>query len=144
MTKNQKPHILMAGGGTGGHVMPIANIIQTIKSGDYPEAEIYRYGQVDSLENTVCKKINQTLSHPVYFRHITSGKVRRDRSIASLFRNLRDMIKVVRGTIQAARYMSRDHIDVVWCKGGYVAGPVIFASRIFRIPLVVHESDTRM
>ncbi|MDR2190292.1 MAG: glycosyltransferase [Candidatus Peribacteria bacterium] len=33
------------------------------------------------------------------------------------------------------------HIDVVFCKGGYVALPVVFASRLLRIPLIVHESD---
>lgn len=136
--------MLVAGGGTGGHVMPIVNVIQTINAGEYPAHRIYRYGSSSSLEYTMTQKINQTLSNPVYFRGIISGKVRRDRSLRSWCRNIRDMIKVVWGTLQALWYLRRDSIDVIWCKGGYVAGPVIFAARVWGIPLIVHESDTKM
>ncbi|USN56542.1 MAG: glycosyltransferase [Candidatus Peribacteria bacterium] len=144
MSDSKTLHILLAGGGTGGHVMPIANVIQTIESGDYPPHKLYRYGSKKSLEYTISQKLNQTLSTPVIFRSLSSGKIRRDRSFSSFLHNIRDMIRVIRGTLQALYYLRRDHIDVIWCKGGYVAGPVIFASRIWGIPLIVHESDTRM
>ncbi|MDR0859579.1 MAG: glycosyltransferase [Candidatus Peribacteria bacterium] len=39
------------------------------------------------------------------------------------------------------RYLQKYHIDAVFCKGGYVALPVVFAARFLRIKLVVHESD---
>ena len=34
-----------------------------------------------------------------------------------------------------------DFPDVVFSKGGYASFPAVFAARIFRIPLMVHESD---
>ncbi|MDQ5931299.1 MAG: UDP-N-acetylglucosamine--N-acetylmuramyl-(pentapeptide) pyrophosphoryl-undecaprenol, partial [Patescibacteria group bacterium] len=36
----------------------------------------------------------------------------------------------------------RIYPDVVVSKGGYVAFPVLFAARILRIPVIIHESDT--
>lgn len=35
------------------------------------------------------------------------------------------------------------HIDVVFCKGGFVSLPLTIAAYIHRIPIMVHESDTR-
>ncbi|MDR2416004.1 MAG: glycosyltransferase [Candidatus Peribacteria bacterium] len=32
-------------------------------------------------------------------------------------------------------------MDVVFCKGGYVALPVVFAAHVLRLNLIVHESD---
>jgi UDP-N-acetylglucosamine--N-acetylmuramyl-(pentapeptide) pyrophosphoryl-undecaprenol N-acetylglucosamine transferase len=38
-------------------------------------------------------------------------------------------------------YLQKYTIDVVFCKWGYVALPVVFAAASLRIPIVVHESD---
>jgi hypothetical protein len=44
---------------------------------------------------------------------------------------------------QSLVYLLRFRIDVVFCKGGYVALPVVVAAWILRKKILVHESDTR-
>jgi UDP-N-acetylglucosamine:LPS N-acetylglucosamine transferase len=95
MTDTKTRNILLTGGGTGGHVMPIANVIDTIESGNYPPHHIYWYGSSDSLEQRIATQFQQQLSIPVIFRSLVSGKIRRDRSLSSWIRNIWDMIKVV-------------------------------------------------
>lgn len=45
--------------------------------------------------------------------------------------------------LQALYYLIKYHIDIVFCKGGYVALPVICAAKLLGKKIYVHESDTR-
>lgn len=47
------------------------------------------------------------------------------------------------GVCQAIFFMMRSRVDVIFCKGGYVALPVVIAGRVLRKKIFVHESDTR-
>ena len=47
------------------------------------------------------------------------------------------------GILQAGYFLQKYRITTVFCKGGYVALPVVIASKILRKKLIVHESDTR-
>lgn len=80
------------------------------------------------------------------FRAVATGKIRRARNplkMASLA-NIRDMARVPRGMVQAARAVRSVRPDVVLATGGYVSVPVSAASWACRRPLVVHEQTTRL
>ena len=81
---------------------------------------------------------------------ITAGKLRRYHhlkwwqhiiDLTVLLPNLRDMMKVVAGLIQAFIELLLWRPDVVFTKGGYVCLPVGWAAHLLNIPLVVHDSD---
>ena len=83
---------------------------------------------------------------------VTAGKLRRYHGIPlwkqlldlpTVFKNIRDVFKVVAGSVQSYLLLSRLNPDVVFAKGGYVCLPVGIAAHIKGIPLVIHDSDTR-
>ena len=81
---------------------------------------------------------------------IISGKLRRYNGISlrrqlldipTTLRNIRDGLFVLVGFIQSLVLLVIWWPDVVFTKGGYVCLPVGLATRLLRIPLVIHDSD---
>ena len=137
----------MAGGGTGGHVFPIKSLIdylaQTPTFSKQVEA-IYWFWSKDSLEQTVFKRIQQERKGPEFsFVRIFSGKYRRETYLKSNLKNIRDLFLFGIGIFQSIRYLNKYKIDTIFCKGWYVALPLVVAGRILRKKIVVHDSDTR-
>lgn len=89
---------------------------------------------------------------PVDVRVITAGKFRRYANFrlvdylttpSVMFRNIADGFRVVAGTVQSLWVVARFRPDVVFAKGGFVCLPVGWAARVLRVPVVIHDSDTR-
>ena len=57
--------------------------------------------------------------------------------------NLRDMLFICVGTLQSILLLIRDRPDVMFAKGGFVCLPAGIAAWALRVPLVIHDSDTR-
>ena len=74
----------------------------------------------------------------IIYKKNTAGKLRRYFSILNFF----DLFKTGWGTIVSLISVYRLYPDVVFGKGGYASFPVLLASRLLRIPVVIHESDT--
>lgn len=81
---------------------------------------------------------------------IFSGKLRRYHHLSVLrqllwpslvLKNIRDGFMVFLGFFQSFFKLIIWRPDVVFTKGGYVCLPVGIASRLLRIPLVIHDSD---
>ncbi|MCK9466832.1 MAG: glycosyltransferase [Candidatus Absconditabacterales bacterium] len=141
----KKRNIAMAGGGTGGHVFPIKSLIEHIdKNPEYSQkiSKIIRFGQKNSLEKELFDKLKGKYPY-LYFQNIVSGKYRRETWFSSRLKNIRDIFKFIFGVFQSIFYLIKHRIDIVFCKGGYVALPVVFAARLLRKKIVVHESDVR-
>ncbi|MFC1632820.1 undecaprenyldiphospho-muramoylpentapeptide beta-N-acetylglucosaminyltransferase [Patescibacteria group bacterium] len=123
--------LLVAGGGTGGHVTPIVAVIKAFQAMD-PQAEILWLGQKKSLEEKFAKNNN------ISFKTIPAGKVRRYFSL----RNIVDLIRAPFGVMSAWFKIGGFKPDVVFGKGGYVSYPVGLAANLRGVPLVIHESDS--
>lgn len=76
----------------------------------------------------------------IEFRAISTGKLRRYAS----FQNIVDVFRFIGGVVQAQAILHEFRPDVVFAKGGYVALPVVLAAGWQKIPVVVHESDSRL
>jgi len=74
------------------------------------------------------------------FIGISCGKLRRYFSIANFF----DIFRVVLGIYQALWIVIQEKPDVIMCKGGFVSLPVAVAAGVWRVPVVLHESDAHM
>lgn len=94
----------------------------------------------------------KTATVPVTVRVISAGKLRRY-SHMSLRQHLlswhvvgntiADSLKLGWGFLQSLGLLLRHRPAVVFAKGGYVCLPVGLAAYVLRIPLVIHDSDSR-
>src|SRR3989338_2714101 len=129
--------ILFTGGGTGGHFFPVIAVIQELKR--VAEEERILDLEFFYMGATFGKEGNDLLKQEgVLFIPVLSGKQRRYFSLL----NIIDMFKLAVGILQSLWNMYLVMPDVVFSKGGYAALPVVFATAFFRVPLVIHESDS--
>ncbi|MCX6824808.1 MAG: glycosyltransferase [candidate division SR1 bacterium] len=145
--KKKRLRIAMAGGGTGGHVFPIRSLLEFLyKNKEYGDRveKIYRFGAKKSLEQQVCSDIQEdNAAHKLVFVPIYSGKYRRESYRRSKLKNISDFFLFIIGCFQSIFHLLYHRINIVFCKGGYVALPVVIAATLLRKKIVVHESDTR-
>lgn len=57
--------------------------------------------------------------------------------------NIRDGFKIIGGFGKSIWVLWRFRPDVVFAKGGFVCLPLGLAARLLRVPIVIHDSDTR-
>lgn len=120
--------IVLTGGGTGGHVNPNLALIPTLEENGW---EVNYIGSKNGIE----KQLVAQVGIPYY--GISSGKLRRYFD----WQNFIDPLKVIKGIFDAYWAIAKIKPQVVFSKGGFVTVPVIFASWLQRIPVVIHESD---
>lgn len=127
--------IVFTGGQTGGHFYPIISVAQElrklIKEEHLIEPQMY-FMAPDPYNRGVLFDNNIT------YKHIMSGKQRIYFSVL----NYTDKLKIVFGIIEAIWKLFWIYPDVVFSKGGYGSVPVVFAAKFWRIPIIVHESDS--
>ena len=136
-------NIARAGGGTGGHVFPIKSLIQNLQTHSDLKgkvAQMFRFGTSNSLEQETCFELQKSIKN-LTFHAIYSWKRRREKGIWALIKNIRDLFLFAIGLFQSVFYLLQFKIDVVFCKGGYVALPVVFAAKLLGKKIIVHESD---
>lgn len=139
----KKRRIVLAWWGTGWHVFPIQSILLHLDQYYADRIDtVYRYGSHNGLEHNIFQQTQ--LQHiRVSFVHSIAGKFRRETRILSWLKNIRDVFLFLWGIVSAFGFLRRSRPDVVFCKGWFVALPLIIAAAIKRIPIVVHESDTK-
>jgi len=122
--------ILLTGGGTGGHLIPLLSVIAEIKKRD-AQAEFLFVGPKSDFNDTLREA-------GIEVKIITAGKFRRYFSL----QNFSDIFKVLMGIDQAFFYILKFKPDVIFSKGGFASVPAVFAASYTRIPILTHESDT--
>ncbi|MFA6095248.1 MAG: UDP-N-acetylglucosamine--N-acetylmuramyl-(pentapeptide) pyrophosphoryl-undecaprenol N-acetylglucosamine transferase [Candidatus Paceibacterota bacterium] len=127
--------ILLTGGGTGGHFYPIIAIAESIR-------KIAKEDKIldPTLYYMAPSKYDERMlfENGIIYKTCFAGKVRRYFSLL----NVTDTIKTAVGILKAIIDVWSIFPDVVFGKGGYVSFPVLFAARLFSIPVVIHESDS--
>ena len=129
-----KTKIVLAGGGTGGHLFPLITVMKKIKDdfGGETELDFLFIGPNGQMEKDILDK------EGVRRKKIFCGKLRRYFS----FYYFLDLLKFPLGVLQSLWYLWVYMPDVIFSKGGYASVPVVLAARIYAIPVVIHESDT--
>lgn len=122
--------VVIAGGGTGGHIYPAIGIAQALHRLD-TTVDIVFIGGEGKLESTLIPQ------HGFRFLPISVAGFPR-RFTLQWFPVI---WKVFRGVIQSLRYMKELQPDVVIGTGGYVSGPVLFAGLLCKIPIAIQEQN---
>ncbi len=125
--------MVLAGGGTGGHVYPSLAVAAALPDVTPPGArnELLYIG----IRGRVDEKI--VPQHGVPFRAILAGPLRVSSPIAFVSNGL----KLIAGVAQALWTLLRFRPDAVFATGGYASVPVGIAARMLRKPLIVFLSD---
>ena len=131
MTSAAQPiRIVIAGGGTGGHVLPAVSVIEELERRQTC-ADYLWIGSHNGVERAAAER------HGIAFSAVSTGKFRRylDRQTAL------DAVRVPLGIAQAWNSIRSYKPDVVFSTGGFVSVPtVIAAARI--APVLTHEQTT--
>ena len=122
--------ILFTGGVTGGHIYPIISVAEHIKRSD-PQAQMYYVGVPGQYQQLLA-------SRDISVNRILSAKMRK----GDLLRNIIDIPFLFAAIIQALWKIFWIMPDVLFSKGGPGALPVVLACAFYRIPIVIHESDS--
>lgn len=139
--------ILTVGGGSGGHVTPVAAVIRELKE-KHPNAEIMFW--CDKNYAPQARRIMAGYSSSLRVQTVSAGKFRRYQHLSKLqhltiptviFPNIFDTFRVVFGVVQSVARLMVWRPDVVFANGGYVCLPVGIATKILGIPLVIHDAD---
>ena len=131
MEEEKNYRIVLTGGGSGGHVMPLVAVAQSLRGKLGDRADFLYIGSEGKIEQDAMTEAGV----PVKF--VLTGKMRRYFSL----RNFSDFFKVPVGFVQALWHLLRYMPDVVFSKGGHVAVPVVLAAWLYRIPIVTQDSD---
>lgn len=127
--------ILFTGGGTGGHFYPIIAVAEAItkisKEKHLLRPEFY-YMADEPYDQRVL------FDNSITFVQMPAGKLRHYFSLL----NFIDIIKTGVGIIKSLWKIFRIYPDVIFGKGGYASFPALFAAKLFKIPVVIHESDS--
>ncbi len=128
--------IVFTGGGTGGHFYPLIAIAEAmndlVREQHLLEPIMYYFGP-DAFDQ------NALFENGIAYVYIPAGKMRRYHSI----RNVTDIFVSLTGLVAAIVALFRIYPDVVMSKGGYTSVPTVLAARLLRIPVVIHESDSK-
>jgi UDP-N-acetylglucosamine--N-acetylmuramyl-(pentapeptide) pyrophosphoryl-undecaprenol N-acetylglucosamine transferase len=128
---NKQPHILIAAGGTGGHVFPALAIADELKKLS-PGTIFLFVGTKDKIEARIVPQRGYA------FTSIWISGFHRNLRIGNLLFPLKVIVSIVQSLVLILKFQP----DVAIGTGGYACGPVLYLASLFGIPTVVHESNS--
>lgn len=130
-----RARVLIAGGGTGGHVYPALALADALVARGEPVDGIRFLGARRGLEARVLP------TTPYAHTLLTLRGFDRQRTLRALGRNLRALIDLAAGTVRLLLDLARHRPAVVVGVGGYASAPAVLAARLLLLPVVVHEQN---
>ncbi len=123
--------VVLATGGTGGHIYPAVATAQELTRRGY---EVTLLGQAGGMEERVAAEAN------LDFFGVLAGKFAR--SVSGL--DPRQAVRAARGLAQARGFLKRVRPGVVVGYGGFASLPGVLAAQSLGLPTVLHEQNARL
>ena len=121
---SKKNNLLVAASGTGGHIFPALAVSKEVEN----EWNIHWLG--------VNKRLDADFIPQKY--NLTTLNIKTPRkNIFLVFQ----YIEILMSTFQIIRILREKKINLVFTTVGYISAPTIVASKILRIPVIIHESN---
>ena len=121
--------VLIAGGGTGGHVVPALAIARELR--DKHGAEVRFVGTARGLETRMVPEAGFRLEL------VRSGQWKN----VSLATRLRTLVDLPLGVVECVRLIRGFRPQVVVGVGGYASGPGMLAAILLRVPTLAYEPN---
>jgi len=122
--------LLLAGGGTGGHLFPAVALAEQLKK-EEPHAEVLFVGTERGLEFRLLPKLGWPLRTVPMSGWAGLGLAARLKALVGLMQSLGESRRILRDF----------RPDVVVGVGGYASVPVLLAARLSGIPYLIHEQN---
>ena len=122
--------VAIMAGGTDGHIFPGIAVAKELIN---QNVEIVWLGAVGGMEENIVKKHGITI-------HLLTIKGLRGKGLKGL---LTMPFKLFGATRSAGKFLKKEKVSLVVSMGGYVAGPGGLAARLKRIPMIVHEQNSK-
>ena len=129
--KVNKVKLIVAGGGTGGHIFPAVAIANAVRKAS-PEAEVLFVGAKGKMEMEKVPKEG--------YRIIGLDIAGFDRN--SMLKNLSLPFKLIKSFIQAGKILKEFKPSVVVGVGGYASFPVLYMAQRKGIPTLIQEQNS--
>jgi UDP-N-acetylglucosamine--N-acetylmuramyl-(pentapeptide) pyrophosphoryl-undecaprenol N-acetylglucosamine transferase len=120
----------VAGGGTGGHVVPALALAERMRAGGHA---VILIGSTRGLESRLVPKAGFELAT------LPAGQVM-GRGLAA---RASAAVAIARGTLAAARLLRQRRIELVLSVGGYASVPSVLAAAALRIPIALVEPNAQ-
>jgi UDP-N-acetylglucosamine--N-acetylmuramyl-(pentapeptide) pyrophosphoryl-undecaprenol N-acetylglucosamine transferase len=130
MRSDTLKRVVVAGGGTGGHLYPALALTEELKE-RYPHIEVAFLGSDRGIESRVIPKEG----YPLRIIDVEGfvGK--------PFFKKLRALWKLTKAINQSYRYLQELQPQIVIGSGGYVSFPPVLSAWLLRIPTLIIEQD---
>lgn len=125
-------HVVIAGGGSAGHIEPALAFADALRRRD-PRAEVVALGTERGLDT----RLIPARGYPLELIPPVPIPRRPGRDLLAVPGRLRAAVAA------AADVLRRHRADVLVGFGGFVSGPAYLAARRLRVPIVVHEANPR-
>jgi len=122
--------IVIMAGGTGGHIFPGLAVAKEL---EIKGAEVIWLGAIGGMEEKLVKKHNIPIK-------LLDIKGLRGKGIKGL---ITMPFKLIKATRTVLKYFKHENVNAVISMGGYVSGPGGIAAKLKRIPLLVHEQNSK-
>ncbi len=123
--------IVLTGGLSGGHTFPLIAVARALEAETSGDCEFLFLGSRGQFEERAMQEAG------IPCRFIVTAKWRRYFSI----QNFIDLFKLPFAFLQALWYLLVFMPDAVFSKGGAASVPIAVAAWIYRIPILLHDSD---
>jgi len=126
---NPTPRILIAAGGTGGHIIPALSIADELQK---KNAKILFVGNRNSLEEELVQKSG------IPFKSINVQKFYRKFTLE----HLKFPFKLLNSIFASKKIIREFQPDAFLGTGGFVSGPVGYAAHLKKIPIFLQEQNS--
>lgn len=129
---NKVPSIVLAGGGTAGHINPMLAIAREIRALS-PDASIVTVGTENSMEATMVPQAG----YDIKFIPRVPFPRRPSTEVLTFPGQFLSSLKTAQNILKEAK------ADAVVGVGGYVCTPMYLAARKLNIPVIIHEANAK-
>lgn len=126
--------VLLAGGGTAGHVNPALAIAEIIKE-KHPDTQFCFAGTPDGLEASIIPKEGYD------FKPIKIKGFQRKISLENIKRNIKAISYLTMSGHRSRQIIKEFNPDIVIGTGGYVSGPIVRTAAKMGIKTAIHEAN---
>jgi UDP-N-acetylglucosamine--N-acetylmuramyl-(pentapeptide) pyrophosphoryl-undecaprenol N-acetylglucosamine transferase len=131
MQPNKNIHIIIAGGGTGGHIFPAVAIANACKK-HFANCNILFVGALGKMEmEKVPKEGYKIIGLPI------AGFNR-----SNMFKNIFLPFKIVNSFLKARKIIKQHQPKIVIGVGGYASLPVLYMAQFAKVPTLIQEQNS--